>query len=305
MDDRYREALRAHMFEHQSFEEIERRLGLPFDDSIMARLLQEATTEMGFVPRSPLEPLPGVVEPLPDAFTTGDGTEIVLLRVPAEEATSTWESLLADAPSSGQWPVILSQRYGGGILQLLEEPAGFMEHAGGIASTQAVLDKARTLNGRVLLDKAWQSFFEYEEEEELMRGPLSDSPPARHLPPIPARLIPNTDSAIIGLFPCNDSFEIPAILGYGGWNGSPAAAEHVAVLRYWQQHHHEARLQALSLDTIELIVGNPPSEGEQALAVARDHFSYASDIPSDTMYGTVGDLASVLPISQHWHFWWD
>lgn len=300
MDDRYREALRARMFEHQSFEEIERRLGIPFDDSIMTRILEEITAEMGFVPRSPQEPLPGVVESLSDSFSLGDEIEIVLRRVPATEAISAWEALLADAPSSGRWPVIFSQRYGGGIRELLE----YAEEEGS-ASARAHLDEARTLSGRELLDKAWKDFFKYEDEEELRDGPLSERRPTRTLPPIVAKLIPTSDSAVIGLIPCNDSFEIPAILGYGSWNGTPSPAEHVAILRYWQEHHHEARLQALSPDTLELAVGRPPDPGDQALAVARDHFAYASDISSDTMYTSVGALASVLPMSRHWHFWWD
>jgi hypothetical protein len=195
-------------------------------------------------------------------------------------------------------PVIVSEA-GLGRLQLLFEPAS----EPGFPSASSVLEDARNIEARRFLDQTWQDNVALN-EEAMTLGPLSEQPPARSMPPVQARLIPNVGSALIGLFPCDDSYEVPAILAYGGWNGCPFPAEHVAILRYWQDRY-DARLQAISHDTIEVFVGRPPETDSDALALARDHFSYAEDIPSDTVYPNVGALASVLPVSRHWHFWWD
>jgi hypothetical protein len=207
-----------------------------------------------------------------------------------------WQSLLADAPTSGRWPVILSESHSRPLHPLIDD-AGQPT----LPSATSLIEQARTLDPRRILDQWWQ---QNAEDQEALGRAWSEQRPKRPAPPVQARLIPDSGRAVIGLFPGNDSYEVPAILGYGGWNGSPSASEHVAILKYWQDHY-DARLQAMSHDTIELIVGRPPETDADALALARDHFSYASDIPSDTVYRNVGGLASALPASHHWHFWWD
>jgi hypothetical protein len=233
---------------------------------------------------------------LPDRFVTRDGLEVLLRVVTAEEVIQTWDELVQVGPNSGGWPVILSQRPGLDDLRRLIEDASEPE----LESASSLLERARATDPLRFFDERWQTDAQY--EENLNEGPFSERTPSRPLPPIQARLAPDSGSAVIGLFPCNDSYEIPAILAYGGWNGSPSPSEHVAILQYWQEHYG-ARLQCLSADTIELAVGRPPVVYEDALSLARDQICYADF--SDSPYPNVGALASVLPAGRHWHFWWD
>jgi Domain of unknown function (DUF4253) len=231
---------------------------------------------------------------LRDRFVTRDGVEVLLCVVPAEEVVQTWADLVGLGTYSGGWPVILSERPGLDDLRRLIQDASEPD----LDSVSSLLEKARATDPLRFFDEPWQTAARY--EENLTEGPLLERTPSRPLPPVQARLAPDSGSAVIGFFPCNDSYEIPAILAYGGWNGSPSPSEHVANLQYWQDHY-DARLQCLSADTIELAVGRPPVVHEDALSVARDQICYADF--SDSPYPNVGALASVLPASRHWHFW--
>jgi hypothetical protein len=296
-----REALRAHFY-GESFESIQARLGIPFDESIHARLFAEMNELLGYGPGGPkrrprrlFEPVPPVADP-PDQFTTRDELVVALERVPATEAVSTWESLLEQAPGTGLWPVLLSETHPGRVRDLLIEPAT----EDGPSADSLVAEGLRA-DARRLLDQWWSSWNIDSEEDSPGAQGLDRS---RQLPPCKPQLIPESGLAVIGLFPCRDSYEVPALLNYGGWNGSPTADEHVTVLKYWQETC-SARLQSLAEDTVELAVAQPPKSPAEALALAQDHFSYAPELSSNTIYGGIHDLASALPASRCWHFWWD
>jgi hypothetical protein len=290
-DDRYREALRAHLFEHEPLEAIERRLGIPFDETTVAEFLESSLAQARQASSRPIE------EPLPESFITRDGLDVSLHSVAAEEVIAAWRSRLSEAPISGRWPVILSSTHPSSIRDQIE-----IASDSDLPPASELIEQAKTLDARLFLDQARQQATQYDTESSDRL--FSEQAPSRPLPPVPAPLIPTEGHATIGLFPCNNSYEIPAILAYGGWNGSPTPSEHVAILWYWQDLYN-ARLQALSDDTLELAVGQPPKSAAVALAIARDHFSYADISHSLGMYPNVGALASVLPGSDHWHFWWD
>ncbi len=95
-----------------------------------------------------------------------------------------------------------------------------------------------------------------------------------------------------------------AILGWGDWNACPRPEEHVAILRHWRSRYG-ARLHAISTDTLELVVSDPPTTFANALVLAREQYAYASDIVDQGEHSSVGVLAAALVGSPHWHFWWD
>jgi hypothetical protein len=107
----------------------------------------------------------------------------------------------------------------------------------------------------------------------------------------------------IGLAPSDDWTTIPAHLRWGGWNACPAAEYHVAAMRTWRDRYG-AELIGMSFDTINLRVASKPKTREEALALARDHYIYCSDI-IDQGVGTTSALAADLMANDWWYFWWD
>jgi uncharacterized protein DUF4253 len=107
----------------------------------------------------------------------------------------------------------------------------------------------------------------------------------------------------IGLAPTDDWTTIPAYLRWGGWNACPASEYHVAAMRTWRDRYG-AELIGMSFDTINLRVANKPGTREEALALARDHYTYCNDI-IDQGFGTTSALAADLMANDWWYFWWD
>jgi len=103
--------------------------------------------------------------------------------------------------------------------------------------------------------------------------------------------------------PTPRSWEVPAYLSFGEWNECPGPEEHVALLRYWHENYG-ADVITLWNDVIECTVGRPPTEREQALALAWEQFVYCSDIVLQGT-GTLASLAAILCGGKTWFFWWD
>jgi len=113
---------------------------------------------------------------------------------------------------------------------------------------------------------------------------------------------PLPEVAIV-LVPATESWQVPCLLGYGGWNECPAPEEHSAVLKRWQERYG-ATLVAMTSDTIELAVDRPPRSRDDALALAREHYVYCADIV-DQGTRTIEALAAALLNAPVWFFWWD
>jgi hypothetical protein len=107
----------------------------------------------------------------------------------------------------------------------------------------------------------------------------------------------------IVLFPTKDSTEIPAYLGWGGWNSNPPAEVHVAMLRKWKRQYG-AELVAISGDVMNLRVQRRPQSRDDAMKLAQDMYYYCSDIV-DQGTGDLESLAASLLVSDCWYFWWD
>lgn len=103
--------------------------------------------------------------------------------------------------------------------------------------------------------------------------------------------------------PTAKPWEIPAYLGYGGWNDCPEPAVQVAVLRRWHERYGAAPY-AMAGDVVECWVERPPVDREGAEALAREQYFYCADIV-DQGTKTLLALASSLKGSGAWYFWWD
>lgn len=101
--------------------------------------------------------------------------------------------------------------------------------------------------------------------------------------------------------PCDDWTAIPAFIHAGGWNCCPEAAVMVSALRSWRDRFG-AELVGFSHDVMNLRVSRPPCSRDEALALAREHELFCSDVLIDV---TLAELAARLIADDWWHFWWD
>lgn len=137
------------------------------------------------------------------------------------------------------------------------------------------------------LDGVWMEWF-YEEESLLaIRDVRSNKYKAQ---------------VLIAKIPTNNSWEIPAYLGFGDWNDCPIPEEHVAISKYWKEKY-DADIVAVTGSTVEYYVGRPPKNREHTKALAKEQFIFCADKIHNGMK-TMKNLRSSLINNPIWRFWW-
>jgi hypothetical protein len=111
------------------------------------------------------------------------------------------------------------------------------------------------------------------------------------------------DRVDIALIPSDDWTTIPAHFNFGAWNACPPPEYHVSAMRSWRARYG-AELVGLAHDTLNLRAARRPASRAEALLLAREQYTYCSDIV-DQGTGTLNALAASLMASDWWHFWWD
>lgn len=107
----------------------------------------------------------------------------------------------------------------------------------------------------------------------------------------------------IGLFPTTKCWEIPAWLKYGNWNNCPEAEGHILLWHHWYDQC-KAEPVALTVDTLEFRVAQPPTNKHAALQLAYEHFTYCPDRTEEDVR-LIASLAALLINTNRWFFWWD
>ena len=97
--------------------------------------------------------------------------------------------------------------------------------------------------------------------------------------------------------------DLPAMLGFGGFNSCPRPSIHIAYCRDWNLRFGAVPI-CITHDVIELYVPRPPATPEETWQVACEQAEYCSDIVSQGTR-TVEKLAQELWKSNYWFFWWD
>ena len=91
----------------------------------------------------------------------------------------------------------------------------------------------------------------------------------------------------------------------GGFNDCPEPAVQTAVARYWWQRYRAVPF-VLSSDTVEFMVGAPPTSVEDACDLALEQYIFCPDLVEQCMPdGDVNTLAAYLYNNSNWYFWWD
>ncbi|MCA9006600.1 MAG: DUF4253 domain-containing protein [Planctomycetaceae bacterium] len=107
----------------------------------------------------------------------------------------------------------------------------------------------------------------------------------------------------IGLAEVETSWQLPAVLKFGGWNDCPEAEVQCAFHRKWQAEFG-AEICSVGGGVIECTVNRPPQDQQSAMQLAWEQYWYCADIV-DQGCETISNLGATLLKSPYWFFWWD
>ena len=108
------------------------------------------------------------------------------------------------------------------------------------------------------------------------------------------------DNILLVDIPVQQPWQIFAHIPFGGWNGCPEDAEHMAVAKYWYEKY-DAVVAHMSSDTLEYYVPQPVSI--DTMSLAEEQLGYCLDILQNDINLTT--LARMNQASNVWSFWWD
>lgn len=211
-----------------------------------------------------------------------------LITVPGEEALATWERLLAEERGM---PVIL-----GGD----EDLAAHLDQH----SIKGRKPEDSLLKAQSLPPDAFRAAWDTSDPDPEAVLPDKPWPKAVAAGPPFGTFEPALRGAVrsrvhIALLPTQDPVAAPAFLAFGGVNGSPLPAQHLAFLRPLAERFG-AVVVSCTADALELRVERGPATRDEALALARLFHDYSTwDVAS------YGEIAAELMSLRRWGFWWD
>jgi hypothetical protein len=254
----------------------------------------------------------------PDSFTasrTGEG--IFLGELPAGRVLETWIKLANAARETKYWPIIC-----GGTGDLHEQvecdPASILASAP--SGTIREILQPRMQQRRELLASMSPEFAAATDMDQLAQladasGIYSFGGPGQAEQQWPTEADAPTRGgfhtvrerkgkpAALLLVRVEHSYEVPAYLGFGGWNDCPPPELQVAVLREWK-NDYQARPACISGDVLECAVVNRPQSESQSMRLAAEQWIFCEDIVSQGTQ-SVRKLAMGIWRSPTWFFWWD
>jgi Domain of unknown function (DUF4253) len=229
---------------------------------------------------------------------TGPRGPIFAFWTPGKDAIEWWRALRVHAPSLGH-PLLLGS----------DEDLGRLRDSmnGGPRDVGLVdaFDPAVWFAGRRTAAYEGMEPEERAQYEESIHGPrpTKPSPSNSFVVPFDMKTHEPVERMWIALMPMGESWEAAAAIGFGAWNECPTPEEHVIVMRYWFERWGAEPI-AITSDTVEMLVGKPPTSRDEALALAHEHLAYCEDIVTQGV-GTIEALAATLLEGHTWFFWWD
>lgn len=140
-------------------------------------------------------------------------------------------------------------------------------------------------------------------EELIGRVPLMYSPAQRPLGYLDYRTNEPVETVFIAILPTENPWEAPAYLRWGGWNANPPPEVHMTALKHYYEEYGAVPL-VMTSDVMELYAPQRPTDIEDAIALAREHFLLCEDIVYQGL-GDIGTLAADRMRTPYWYFWWD
>jgi Domain of unknown function (DUF4253) len=250
----------------------------------------------------------------PDSFKPCAPDERIFRgELPAGKSVETWVKLAKAAVETKYWPIIrggvgddhepvdcdaeavLAAAPSGGIREILEQRT--QERREGLASFMPEFAQTADMDALAWLadDRDIHSFGGATAEPWPTKAPDSFSfHTVKSLGRKPAS---------VQLIRVAHSYEVPAYLGFGGWNDCPCPELQVAVLREWQKEYNSVPA-CITNDVLECVVVKPPQTEKEALKLAAEQWIFCDDIVGQGTQ-TIRKLGMEIWRSPTWFFWWD
>ena len=250
----------------------------------------------------------------PDSFTASAGDENIFRgELPAGRIVETWMKLAGAASETKYWPIIR------GALDEYHEPvecdADVILAAVPAGNIREIL-KGRMEERREELIEIRPEFTEATDMDELARladatginlfGASVEEPWPTEAPDrVSFHTVKESKGrpAAVLLIKVEHSYEVPAHLGFGGWNDCPSPELQVAVLREWHKEYN-AVPACITGDVLKCAVVKRPQTEAEAMKLAAEQWIFCDDIVGQGTQ-TVRKLAMEIWRSPNWFFWWD
>jgi len=260
----------------------------------------------------------------PEAFTTGEAVGVLIGSVPGAVALPLWRGLRTVHADTRVWPVIrgeVSRTYEGSdedppeilkrvptgaIRDLLRERVDEqVEMLARIAPAFRGGDAAMSLE--VLARRVDESGINViGGKRDSTPDPWPERPRRAEVELISTRDILTRElheTISFALVAEAEPFEVPAYLGFGGWNDCPEPELQVAVLREWERAYGAVPV-CVTGDVLECVVARPPQSEDEAFSLAAEQWIFCDDIVGQGTQ-SVRRLAMEIWRSSQWFFWWD
>ena len=221
-----------------------------------------------------------------------DAAVVWAFEASGEAAVDWWRRLREVAGLTGYWPVLVADD--GVDVGPRDSPlagADALARAAALDGAMLVNPQGQTLSAQG--PDAIEAYLEQwpEEPEDVVR--------------LDGFALPYRSGRALALVSASAGWQVPALLGFGGWNNCPEPAVHAAVLRYWGERYG-AELASLTSDGLELDIARPPHTPAAALELAWEYAEYCAD-GVDGLYeaDNLPQLAASLLDADVVHLWWD
>ncbi|GAA0558217.1 DUF4253 domain-containing protein [Paractinoplanes ferrugineus] len=242
----------------------------------------------------------------PGRLVHGEDDDTPILWLSDAPATvGLWQSLYAAHPAGGLYPILLDHLPGDP-----RRPWDDGELWPGLMSSPDDHDAAEVLAGR------WTANADPSRAAVPVTTPFGAEWPGLADPIRPGTdpdeqavegvraLLARDPSLRLGLVAAARGSDAVAVCGWTGpVNHDNDTAKYAAVLRSWERRFG-VRLIALGFADLRLSVAAPPTDDDECLRVAAEHFAFA---PDNIVQGTspLSRYATNLLYEPIWSFWWD
>lgn len=212
-----------------------------------------------------------------------------------------WEAALRAFPETGLWPVLVDGLEAGD----LERPWRSGELDGPITAAGD--------NAGDLLPEWWESwtaddvdnYFELPARwPGLAEGSADGNTVTITIPGEIADELFGGESIAVLLVPVSRPADVVATLGWSAATNYLSPAEVSTVLRRWETLHGAVPV-FLGFDILGLYVERPPSDPDEVIRTAAEHFSFAPDTIWQGEVESFPDYVDLINGSPWWTFWWD
>lgn len=239
----------------------------------------------------------------PDVLTIDSRLGTLDLQVlKPQDAASAWKGHASKFPQTGLWPILIGAAEN--AKRFSEIDIAEAETVDEVIKQSEAVDIAKFLSERLV------EVLEYEDEG--FPEDFSGFDPAQLSIPTNSSELSTAIESIRGekpdsvglvLIPCNQPYQVFAVLPFGGWNDCPHDHEHVAVAKYWFEQWGAVPM-SIQADIVELYLESPILDPNFARKVAYEMYQYAPDIV-DQGTETIQAAAQETLANKVWFFWWD